>query len=92
MIGERRLGDVDSSIESLSQIILQHRLTVQRHNAPFKCQNISDEPLPFSYFESTSFCKSLVFIVTRQSYELMYMMFCRMSNGEYFEKEFNSLG
>ena len=23
---------------------------------------------------------------TRQSYELMYMLFCRVSNGEYFEK------
>ena len=58
-----RPGDVDSSIEPISRIILHHHLTVRRHNASFKCRNISDGPSPFSYFESTSFCKSLLFIV-----------------------------
>ena len=37
-------------------------------------------------------CFSLSEKRTRQSYERMYLVFCRMSNGEYFEKEFNSLG
>ena len=62
MIGEQS-GDVDSSIEPVSQIIVLHRLTVRKHNTPFKCRNISDEPSLFSYFERTSFCKSLLFIV-----------------------------
>ena len=62
MVGERP-GDLDSSIEPVSRIILHHRLPVRRHNAPFKCRNISDGPSPFSYFESTGFGKSLLFIV-----------------------------
>ena len=62
MVRERP-GDVDSSIEPVSRIMLHHRLTVRRHNAPFKCRNISNEPSPFPYFESTGFCKSLLFIV-----------------------------
>ena len=61
-MARERPGDVDSSIEPVSRIILHHRFTVRRHHATFKCRNISDGPSPFSYFESSSFCKSLLFI------------------------------
>ena len=89
-IVRERPGDVNSSIEPVSRIILDHRSNVRRHNAPFKYRNISDGPSLFSYFESTSFANlyfSLSEKRTRQSYELMYMLFCRESNGEYFEKK-----
>ena len=66
MIGEQ-LGNVDSLIEPISRIILQHHLTVRRHNAPFKCQNSSDVPSHFSYFESISFCNCLLFIVEEKN-------------------------
>ena len=36
----QRSGDVDNSMEPLSQIILQHRLTVGRHSASLKWWNI----------------------------------------------------
>ena len=65
MTGERS-GDVDGSIKPISWIILHHRFTVQRHNAPYKCGNTSGEPSPFLYFESTSFLQLFIFHCQRQ--------------------------
>ena len=50
------------SIVLTSRMLLHHRSIVERLMAPLSSRKIFVVPSPLSYFESTNFCKSLLFI------------------------------
>ncbi len=52
--------ELTKSIVPTSRILLHHRLTVEKLMEPLSSRKIFVVPSPFSYFESTSFCMSLL--------------------------------
>ena len=92
MVRERP-GDVDSSIEAVSRIIL--RPPVRLFENIMHHLNAEIFPMDLHFFRTLKvpvfanlYFSTCRYERTRQS----YMLFCRESNGEYFGKKSNSLG
>jgi hypothetical protein len=57
-----RSDDDERFIESVSRMLFHHHSILRRLMAPLRSRKIFVSPPPISYFESTSFWKSLLFI------------------------------